>query len=918
MIKRILYFVIIYISVSNLFAQDPSKFIAVDSNGNTYEIDPSNCSYNQKEQCNLSQPLSLALINNYVYYTDWLSLFRFQYNTSGACEFLGIFDYSGLSLLSGLTSGPDGLIYAAAGNTILRYNPITNVFSNLGNIPSQWQCSGDLVFFNGELLLSTINDKLVQIDLNNLSNSHVILSFPSNTDIFGLSTVSPPCGSYQLFAINASQGQTSLLPINLTTNTVGTPICNLPFVIYDTASLSENGSSSNVPIFTQVASICLGTTLTALPTTSNNGITGTWSPAINNTTTTTYTFTPNTGQCASATTMTITVDPNGTPIFTQVPAICSGATLTALPTTSNNGVTGTWSPALNNTNTTIYTFTPTVGQCKTTMTITVNPNTTPTFTQVASICSGATLSALPTTSNNGVTGTWSPGLVNTATTTYTFTPNTGQCANITTMTITVDPNQLPIFTQVPAICSGATLTALPTTSNNGITGIWSPALNNINTTTYTFTPTVGQCITTMTISVNPIIPPAFTQVPAICTGATLTALPTTSNNGYIGTWSPALNNTTTTTYTFTPTVGQCATTATMTISVDPIPGNPDSMQHPEICSEDFTNINITTTPQIPGTILKWEVIDSSNNVTGFTQSGSGLTSISIYDNLFNNSEDQGFVIYRVTSFLGDCKGLYTDITVVVNPLPKPDLKNGTICVNETSGIYYTNYTLDSQLLNPDFTYQWFILNTITDTYEALANANESTYEVNQEGTYKVVVTNETTTCKQSDIATVISAYPAQEISATVTNNFTNNTIITVTTNPTGILNLIYSLDNSEWQDSNIFTGVEPGLHTITVTDLQDCTNLSIEVFVFDYPKFFTPNGDDINDTWNIIGLNQPEAKLFIFDRYGKLIKQLSTTSKGWDGNYNGAKLPSGDYWFKLDYTENGIPKQFKSHFSLKR
>ncbi|NMH26426.1 concanavalin A lectin, partial [Flavobacterium sp. SE-s28] len=91
---------------------------------------------------------------------------------------------------------------------------------------------------------------------------------------------------------------------------------------------------------------------------------------------------------------------------------------------------------------------------------------------------GATLSALPTTSNNGITGSWSPALNNTATMTYTFTPSAGQCATSATMTITVNSNTAPTFTQVAAICSGATLSALPTTSNNGITGSWSPALNN--------------------------------------------------------------------------------------------------------------------------------------------------------------------------------------------------------------------------------------------------------------------------------------------------------------------------------------------------------------------------------------------------------------------------------------------------------
>ena len=142
-----------------------------------------------------------------------------------------------------------------------------------------------------------------------------------------------------------------------------------------------------------------------------------------------------------------------------------------------------------------------------------------------------------------------------------------------TLNVVITPLATPAFTQVSAICSGATLTALPTTSINGITGTWSPALDNTATTTYTFTPTTGQCATTttMTITVNPNIAPAFTQVSAICSGATLTALPTTSTNGITGTWSPALDNTATTTYTFTPTTGECAATASMIITVNPLP-----------------------------------------------------------------------------------------------------------------------------------------------------------------------------------------------------------------------------------------------------------------------------------------------------------------------------------------------------------
>ncbi|MGC4040042.1 MAG: hypothetical protein QM710_04445 [Flavobacterium sp.] len=195
---------------------------------------------------------------------------------------------------------------------------------------------------------------------------------------------------------------------------------------------------------------------------------------------------------------------------------------------------------------------------------------TPTFQPVAGICSGDTLGALPTTSDNGVPGTWSPALDNTATTTYTFTPDASVCASTATLTINVTQPTVPTFTAVPAICNGDVLTALPTTSNNGYTGTWSPAINNTATTTYTFTPTAGQCAATatLTITVNQPVTPTFTQVASICNGETLAALPTTSNNGYAGTWSPAVNNTATTTYTFTPTAGQCATTASMTITVN--------------------------------------------------------------------------------------------------------------------------------------------------------------------------------------------------------------------------------------------------------------------------------------------------------------------------------------------------------------
>ncbi len=321
--------------------------------------------------------------------------------------------------------------------------------------------------------------------------------------------------------IGAATGLPSGVSANYSAGTItisGTPIATGTFnytipLTGTCGSANATGTitveAATTPTFTQVADICEGDALSPLPTTSNNSITGTWSPALDNMNTTMYTFTPTAGQCATTTTMTITVNAPTIPTFTQVAAICQGDALSPLPTTSNNGVAGSWSPALDNMNTTIYTFTPTAGQCAstTTMTITVNAPTTPTFTQVAAICQGDALSPLPTTSNNSITGTWSPALDNMNTTMYTFTPTAGQCATSTTMTITVNaPGTTPAFTQVADICEGDVLSPLPTTSNNGVTGSWSPALDNMNTTMYTFTPDAGQCATTttMTITVNTV------------------------------------------------------------------------------------------------------------------------------------------------------------------------------------------------------------------------------------------------------------------------------------------------------------------------------------------------------------------------------------------------------------------------------
>jgi len=138
-----------------------------------------------------------------------------------------------------------------------------------------------------------------------------------------------------------------------------------------------------------------------------------------------------------------------TPTFAPVGPLCQGDTAPLLPNTSTNttGITGVWSPATIDTSVAgnaTYTFTPNAGQCAvpTTLNVTVNNSVTTLFNTPAPICFGSTAPTLPTSSINtptAITGSWTPNVVsNTATGTYTFNPDPGQCATPSTVQVTVN------------------------------------------------------------------------------------------------------------------------------------------------------------------------------------------------------------------------------------------------------------------------------------------------------------------------------------------------------------------------------------------------------------------------------------------------------------------------------------------------
>jgi gliding motility-associated-like protein len=281
-----------------------------------------------------------------------------------------------------------------------------------------------------------------------------------------------------------------------------------------------------------------------------------------------------------------------------------------------------------------------------------------------------------------------------------------------------------------------------------------------------------------------------------------------------------------------------------------------------------------------------------------------------------------------------CYALTTiDITIERYPNPIITTPDGvtTICVDFASGLVVRPLVLNSNIPNPaDYTFEWYEDGTLIPAATGVTYTVDTASPTGATRNYTVrVISNslllcETTSAGFDVIQSGQASIPSATTGYTVTNAFSDSQIITVTVEGWGTYQ--YSLDDGPRQTSNIFEGVSLGNHVIHVWDTEgglafSCEELRIEdVQVIDYPHYFTPNGDGFHDTWNVVGLSNFDmvTKIYIFDRYGKLLKQLSASGDGWDGTYNGQLLPATDYWFTVDYPEQGAMKQFRAHFSLKR
>ncbi|MDI6051012.1 T9SS type B sorting domain-containing protein [Flavobacterium sp. XS2P24] len=218
----------------------------------------------------------------------------------------------------------------------------------------------------------------------------------------------------------------------------------------------------------------------------------------------------------------------------------------------------------------------------------------------------------------------------------------------------------------------------------------------------------------------------------------------------------------------------------------------------------------------------------------------------------------------------------------------PICENNTIIIHADAGydsyLWSTGETTPSIMVSTPGNFSV----TVTNNYNTISCSSTKNFEV-----------------KKSNIAT---------ITAIETKDWTDNEN-TITVFASGEGDFEYSIDGIHFQDSNQFSALYSGEYTVHVRDKNGCGTATDVVFLLMYPKYFTPNGDGYNDTWNI-KFSELETNLTvkIFDRYGKLLKVLIQNG-AWNGTMNGHELPSDDYWFIATRTDG---KEYKGHFTLKR
>jgi gliding motility-associated-like protein len=332
-----------------------------------------------------------------------------------------------------------------------------------------------------------------------------------------------------------------------------------------------------------------------------------------------------------------------------------------------------------------------------------------------------------------------------------------------------------------------------------------------------------------------------------------------------------------------------------------------------IATFDFSSVTTDILAILPSSSSSYLIKFYKNEADAFSENDE-ITNTSNYRNVGYANEQKIWVRVESTSD-NACYGLSPRVTLTVNPKPNIDTnadfdENELVCSNLPTFFVRLDSGIQDGTPSTDYTYVWTKDNVV------LTNETGSTLNVNAEGNYTLEVSSlagcsriRTIKVTASDIAEItnISIVDLSDVNS-------------VTVNVAGLGAYEYSLDgpSGPFQDSNFFDNVTAGIHEVYVNDKNGCGTVSKTIAVIGIPKFFTPNGDGYNDYWNVKGVNEnfnENTIIYIFDRYGKLLKQIVPSSQGWDGTFVGQPLSADDYWYAIKLVDG---REVKGHFSLKR
>ncbi len=337
----------------------------------------------------------------------------------------------------------------------------------------------------------------------------------------------------------------------------------------------------------------------------------------------------------------------------------------------------------------------------------------------------------------------------------------------------------------------------------------------------------------------------------------------------------------------------CFSVYEFNLRVNPLPtaNQPNDL---EICDDDFDGLFEFDLVQQNNTILNGQ--NPSNHTVTYhnTEQQANENSSQLDTNYI--AFDSEIIFARVENNTTGCYTV-TQFSVIIHPLPIIDIEDQVICLESLPLVVSANTN------NPTDTYLWSTGDTTPEI------------EIDEIGNYWVTVTSGFG-CENTRVFGV-SESEAATIEATEVIDFSDPNNITVTIS--GIGEYLYQLDDGEPQESNVFENVAMGYHTITIIDLNGCSEVTRDVLVIDIPKHMTPNGDGQFDTWHIVGVETlPGTIIHIFDRYGKHLTTLRHDTPGWDGTFNGNKLPASDYWFVAEVSRGSQSFQVKGHFAIRR